>query len=206
MRNLATPRIAVLALLLWGAASPVCRAQAPADSAPTAATPPPPTRTPVDLRRMMIRRVEPKTGYRYAGLSGPQARVLRRDFRLSLEALAKADSVTALADAAEVAPLPNPNEPILAAQAVAASGGNPFTAGGYTAFREDPMRALGERLGADFGSEAVASGGSSFELSASDPVGAEPDDGAGPASEAFDANDDPFAAEASASDDPFADF
>ena len=122
----------------------------------------------------------PAVGLRYASLSKSETHALRRGFKLPLDALASADSVAKLRTTVSISPLPDPNKPMIAVAANAsASSGDPF---GHdptlTSFRADPMRALGERLGASDEDALVE-----FQPSG--------------------AADDPFAS--SADDDPFAD-
>ena len=149
----------------------------------------------------------PTVGLRYASLSKSETRALRRGFKLSLDALASADSVAKLRSTASVSPLPDPNQPMIAVAADAtAPHGDPFGQDPtLTSFRDDPMRALGERLGAsdeDASVEFQPAGG------ADDPFAASADDdpfsNAEPAS--TDSGEDPSAEDPFADDgDPFGD-
>lgn len=200
-----TVRSATLALTTLGlAASAFAQAEAekPAD-------PPAPTAVRFDPGRMPgVEANPPALGWRYGRLSSRQQRVLRRGFKLPLDALAAAKSPRDLVRSAVVAPLPDPSKPLLAVAAKGTDAADPFAGekGKRTAFRDDPMKALGEWLGA---TEDDADGGEAFAGS-SDPFSADDGGGFEAASDAdssdADSEPDPFADDLGSDDDPFADF
>lgn len=157
----------------------------------------------------------PALGLRYADLSALETSALRRRVALPLDALASASSPGELVNAVVVAPLPNPNQPLLKVEDVVASSHDPFGKGSMTSFRDDPLRALGEMLGAVEGEAAsgasmTASGlddpfsgdsGAASATAASEPQ-AEVDDSSD--DDPFGGSDDPFGA--SGDDDPFGGF
>lgn len=146
-------------------------------------------------------------GWRYASLSPHETKPLRRGFKLPMEALASAKSVRSLQKAAQVTPLPDPSQPLLPMKSTAGEAAtNPFTGSKVTSFRRDPMRALGELLGA-------VEGGAKAAIASpvdSDPFG-DPGESRGAAKTtaevsdfpADDGGDDPFATGDDESDDPF---
>jgi hypothetical protein len=144
-------------------------------------------------------------GYHYAELTSSQKSALRRGFKLPLESLAVAKSPTDLARAVVVAPLPDPNRPLLAVSPAAESLANPFVDGDAISFRRDPLKALGAMLGASEGPAKSGPQAATPAASASaedDPFGAS--DAATPApteqtQAEVDSSDDPFGAE----EDPF---
>ncbi|TWT89012.1 hypothetical protein Mal64_25030 [Pseudobythopirellula maris] len=73
---------------------------------------------------------QPTLGYRYGELSGAERGALRRSFRLSLDALAEAESPEGLARLASVGPLPDVSRPMLRVDPlddrIADNQGNPF--------------------------------------------------------------------------------
>ncbi|TWU00531.1 hypothetical protein Pla108_14830 [Botrimarina colliarenosi] len=142
-------------------------------------------------------------GYRYAELSSAESGALRRQFKLPLDALSGAKSPRDLAKRAVVAPLPDPNRPLLAVAPTGASSSDPFADAKLTSFRDDPLKALGEMLGAVEG-EGVAAA----ETASDDPFGGDAlatpaaAPAATPAAEVDEASDDPFGSD----DDPFGGF
>lgn len=156
---------------------------------------------------------EPETptegiGWRYANLSSHETKPLRRGFKLPMEALASAKSISSLQQATQVTPLPDPSQPFLPVKPTAGEAlANPFTGSKVTSFRRDPMRALGELLGAVEGDAGAANASSSD----ADPFGgpSESRDASSTSAEVSefptdDGGDDPFASGDGDSDDPFA--
>lgn len=145
----------------------------------------------------------PALGWRFGGLTSRQTSVLRRGFKLPLDALTAADSPQDLMRSAVVAPLPDPSRPMLAVGAAAVVGADPFASGAIkrTSFRDDPMRALGEWLGV-----TDEETGTAFS-STTDPFASDSGDGFDVETPAADTpavdESDPFADDG---DDPFADF
>ena len=140
-------------------------------------------------------------GYHYAELTPSQTTVLRRGFKLPLDALASANSSADLKRAVVVAPLPDPNRPLLAVSPAAESQANPFADSEAISFRKDPLKALGALLGA---SDAQPAGGATAAAAAEedDPFGAGGDPFGGTAGEA----DEGAGEGAAAEEDPFGDF
>lgn len=144
----------------------------------------------------------PAMGWRYGRLTPRETRALRRDFKLPLDALVGARTAEDLAKRAVIAPLPDPHRPILAVDPRQRTNRrNPFESRVTTSFRDNPMRALGELLGAPSedaaGAEASVGG---LAETASEDLGDGPATTPSETAEASDAADDPFGAE----DDPFA--
>lgn len=168
------------------------------DQVSPAEVPPPPTKVRFDPGAMP----EPAgptegLGWRYANLSRTETQPLRRGFKLPMEALASAQTLGVLRRSAQVAPLPNPGQPFLPVKPMRDGAGeaNPFTGSQLTSFRQDPMRALGEMLGADKG-DAIATG----DTSSADPFGGGGSDGGFEPAVESEVSEAPSAAE----DDPFA--
>lgn len=151
-------------------------------------------------------------GYRYADLTSAESNALRRGFKLPLDALIGAKSPKDLVRAAVVAPLPDPNKPLLAVSKKADSTANPFADSEAISFRRDPLKALGAMLGAvddqPAGESAAVEEENPFGLGAEE--AAEP--AAAPAKAEVDDAEDPFGAESDPfgsgddSEDPFAGF
>ncbi|QDT67158.1 hypothetical protein MalM25_00550 [Planctomycetes bacterium MalM25] len=202
-------RPATIALAACGMVLPAF-AQDDADQATTEqAAPPAPTVVRFDPGRMPEAELNtPALGWRYGSLSSGQKRALRRGFKLPLDALAAAKSPRDLVRAAVIAPLPDPSQPMLPVKAVEAGASDPFADGKKkrTAFRDDPMRALGEWLGVtDEDATGDAFAGSSDPFA--DGVDGGFDTDSATASPADTEDDtDPFAGDSGAEDDPFADF
>lgn len=150
----------------------------------------------------------PAVGWRYAKLSHAQTRVLRRGFKLPMDSLAAAGSPNDLMGAAVVAPLPDPNRPILAVDPAPAGSSDPFSKSMSTSLREDPMKALGQLLGADESSkmstEAFSGSGSADPFATGDST-ADETEAMPTETEASDevSDDDPFGSDG---EDPFGDF
>jgi hypothetical protein len=176
----------------FGAASE----DAPAADAATAS---PPAAKPFDPAAMPeVGQAKSPLGYHYAELTSSQTSVLRRGFKLPLDALASAKSPTDLKQAVVLAPLPNPNRPLLAVSPAAESQANPFADSEAISFRKDPLKALGALLGAS-GAPSAGSTGSTTAADEDDPFGsATAAPAATPAAE-VESGDDPFGADA----DPF---
>jgi hypothetical protein len=137
-------------------------------------------------------------GYHYAELTSSQTSVLRRGFKLPLDALASAKSPTDLKQAIVLAPLPDPSRPLLAVSPAAESQANPFADSEAISFRKDPLKALGALLGAS-GARSAGSTGPATAAEEDDPFGsATVAPAATPAAE-VESGDDPFGADA----DPF---
>lgn len=190
---------ACLAVTAWGAKTveaPAAQASEPA-AAPRSA----PAVKPFDPA--VIPEVAPPKsalGYHYAELTSSQASALRRGFKLPLDALAVAKSPADLARAVVVAPLPDPNRPLLAVSPATESLANPFADSEAISFRRDPMKALGALLAARDRQQAPAAAAPPED----DPFGA-PDAAATASVKApraeVDSSEDPFGADA----DPFGD-
>ena len=182
------------ATLLGGTAFGAASEDAPAADAAPASPPAAKTFDPAAMPE--VGQAKSPLGYHYAELTDSQTSVLRRGFKLPLDALASAKSPTDLKKAVVLAPLPDPNRPLLAVSPAAESQANPFADSEAISFRKDPLKALGALLGAT-GAQSVDSTGS-----------------AGSAGPATAAEDDPFgsattapaatpAAEVESGDDPF---
>lgn len=151
-------RVAGLAsMLLAIVVAPARSQEVEPGAAPSTDTPPPPAVARFDPSAMPEPTLPTEgLGLRYASLSPQETRPLRRGFKLPMEALATADSVRSLRKAVRVAPLPDPSQPFLAVKPLAGETvTNPFTGSQVTSFRLDPMRALGEMLGAVEGGESL---------------------------------------------------
>ena len=153
----------------------------------------------------------PPIGWRYADLTTLETGALRRGFSLPLDAIAQSKSPRDLLASATVAPLPDPNRPLLSVgqHEGASSAANPFDKSAVTAFRDNPLKAFAERLGAS-ADEAPAGASTSdtgafSDLSAgaaSPQVSAEvPEAGEDP----FSGGSDPFGGSDN-EEDPFGDF
>lgn len=163
----------------------------------------------------------PPLGLRYANLSQRQVSVLRKRVSLPLDSLLTATGPTDLASSIVVAPLPNPNRPLLKTSDNPSASSNPFGVRSLVSFREDPLKALGDMLRATSGESSESSladgsvdsdlddpfgaGGSDFgsdtPISSSQPEIDEADT-ADPFAEAA----DPFGDPGADSDDPFGGF
>lgn len=216
--------IACRALVLMGTASLLsgqpAMAQrtedaAAAESTPSQPTPPLPTAVRFDPAAMPdVVTPTPPLGLRYSALSTSETKALRRGFKLPLDALTNARSTNDLLRAANVAPLPDPNQPLLSVAKEASTKTNPFASERFTSFRVDPMRALGELLAAADGIDPTTV---STETSTDDPFAGdaafapstEPSTTAADKVESPESADDPFASDADpfgGSEDPFGDF
>ncbi len=202
----------LLAGMLSVSLSSVSLAQSTASQSTAAESKTPPLPTVVPFNPSVapaMPAVTPPLGYRYASLSKSQTRALRRGFKLPMDALSTAASPSDLIGAAVVAPLPDPNRPFLPVAGTPAESSDPFNKSLSASFREDPMGALGQLLGADASAEidpAILS-----NTAAGDPFGGgaevtgELDDQPAAADAADTAlDDDPFAT--SDDEDPFGDF
>lgn len=196
-------RITQITLTLLATAAAATAAQAGEDD--TATPPPPPTVVRFDPGAMPEPTVPTEgLGWRYADLSPAETRPLRRGFKLPMEALAEATSLGSLRTATRVAPLPDPRQPFLPVKpATREAVANPFTGSQVTSFRQDPMRALGQLLGAVEGEEGTLTASPTSE----DPFAGAAAPEASPAAEVSDspadeAVDDPFATD-DLGEDPF---
>lgn len=197
-------RVSRIVLTLSAGAAAAAAAQAGEDAA--VKQPPPPTVVRFDPAAMP-EPVQPTEGlgWRYANLSQEETRPLRRGFTLPMEALAAADSLGSLRTATRVAPLPDPRQPFLPVKPTnGMTVANPFTGSQVTSFRQDPMRALGELLGAVEGEEGSLTASSAE----ADPFAASATTASVPAAEVSEfptdeaADDDPFATD-DLGEDPF---
>lgn len=176
----------------FGAASE----DAPAtDAAPAS----PPAAKPFDPAAMPeVGQAKSPLGYHYAELTSSQTSVLRRGFKLPLDALASAKSPTDLKQAVVLAPLPDPNRPLLAVSPTAESQANPFADSEAISFRKDPLKALGALLGAGDARRAGAATAAAAPEE-DDPFGSATAAPAAKPQAEVESGDDPFGADA----DPF---
>ncbi|QDV76352.1 hypothetical protein [Botrimarina mediterranea] len=155
-------------------------------------------------------------GYHYAELTPAQTAALRRRFKLPLEALATVKSPSELKQAVVVAPLPDPNRPLLAVSPASESQKNPFADSDAISFRKDPLKALGAMLGAGDAMPAGAPAATA-DSEEDNPFGGavaaeapEPQAEVDGADDPFGADADPFGsdtgAEAADEEDPFGAF
>ncbi|MEO0528967.1 MAG: hypothetical protein AAF266_00170 [Planctomycetota bacterium] len=189
---------------------------AAATDADTQAAPPLPTVVRFDPAAMpdAIATPAPPLGLRYSVLSDLETKALRRGFKLPLDALTNARSTSDLLGAAKVAPLPNPNEPLLPVANAGADGKtNPFVSGRSTSFRDDPMKALGELLAAVDGVDPTQDAGTAGDDPFAGDLAATPspdtEEGVAAEVDAGADGDDPFATDAdpfAGDEDPFGDF
>lgn len=175
----------------FGAASE----DAPATDAASAS---PPAAKPFDPAAMLeVGQAKSPLGYHYAELTSSQTSVLRRGFKLPLDALASAKSPTDLKQAIVLAPLPDPNRPLLAVSPAAESQANPFADSEAISFRKDPLKALGALLGA--GDARRAGAATAAVAEEDDPFGSATAAPAAKPQAEVESGDDPFGADA----DPF---
>lgn len=207
-------RLLLLAGLLVGASSMAVRAE-PTGGEPLPENPPIPTVVRFDPAAIPeIAAPLPPLGWRYSALSQQQTKALRRGFKLPLDALSTASSTDDLLGAVKIAPLPDPDQPLLSVtQAKLTGKANPFASSGLTSFRDDPMRALGEMLaavdGVDASAPADASADDPFAGDAAFSPAAEPESGVAAEVETTEASDDPFTTDTDpfgGDEDPFGDF
>lgn len=199
-------------ILVMGAALPVCLAAtllgetafgAASEDVPAAdaAIASPPAAKPFDPAAMPeVGQAKSPLGYHYAELTPSQTSALRRGFKLPLDALATAKSPTELKQAVVLAPLPNPNRPLLAVSPAVESQANPFADNEAISFRKDPLKALGALLGASGAQPAGPTTAATANVE-DDPFG-DASSAATPAAKPqaeVESGDDPFGADA----DPF---
>lgn len=184
------------AMALCGTAFGAASEDSPAaDTAPAS----PPAAKPFDPAAMPeVGQAKSPLGYHYAELTAPQTSVLRRGFKLPLDALASAKSPQDLKQAVVLAPLPDPNRPLLAVSPAAESQANPFADSEAISFRKDPLKALGALLGAS-GARRAGAATAPATPAEDDPFGSATTAPAAKPQAEVESGDDPFGADA----DPF---
>ncbi len=148
----------------------------------------------------------PDRGYRFADLSDEEVKALRQGFKLTLDALANADSIDELSSLIIIRPLPNPAEPFLPVEPGNQGSSNPFGEKNSEA-KLGPLDRLflaEGRLNTEDGeliSEAIDSSDDPF--ADEDPFGDSSQDNDNQMSSSTEESEDPFASDESEDSDPF---